>query len=301
MEVRVFSAAPLPHLQGVENAGKASVIGVHSPTSIPTFLACRVRTTAHVLCAYRSFSSLLKHVVLPRVSGARRPKSIAFRPLPPKKAIQRVEEAGVIDAASMIRDYAGAGIVTSYAMVVETIGADGGRSCVRDAAIPVALWHRMIDEGADEGIWTGATVRLAGVDATAVPKVNITGVRFNEGDLYKLVALLGDGALSSPDFRIPSAGEALAPLRVPDARTEDTPAVVETPIPRKTRERRQPDPSILMPGKLLLTVAETQAALGLGRTKVNELMNDGRLVRQHIDGGVRIEVASVKALAGLTE
>lgn len=56
-----------------------------------------------------------------------------------------------------------------------------------------------------------------------------------------------------------------------------------------------------MPGKLLLTVAETQAALGLGRTAVNELMNDGRLVRQHIDGGVRIEVGSVKALAGVSE
>jgi hypothetical protein len=225
----------------------------------------------------------------------------AFHPLPPKKAIQLVEEAGVIDAALMIRDYAAAGIVKSYAMVVETIGADGGRSCVRDAAIPVALWHRMIDEGADEGIWTGATVRLAGSDATAVPKVNITGVRFNEGDLHKLVALLGDGAVAAPDIRITPAVEAPAPVGVPETRTEDVPAVVDTPAPRKTRERRQPDPSILMPGKLLLTVAETQAALGLGRTKVNELMNDGRLVRKHIDGGVRVEVASVRALAGIID
>ena len=225
----------------------------------------------------------------------------AFHPLPPKKAIQLVEEAGVQDAALMIRDYAAAGIVKSYAMVVETISVDGGRSCVRDAAIPVTLWHRMIEEGADEGIWTGATVRLASIDATAVPKVNITGVRFNEGDLHKLVALLGNGAVAAPDVRTTPAVEASAPVGVHDARMEDVPAIVDTPAPRKTRERRQPDPSILMPGKLLLTVAETQAALGLGRTKVNELMNDGRLVRQHIDGGVRIEVASVKALAGLTE
>jgi hypothetical protein len=39
------------------------------------------------------------------------------------------------------------------------------------------------------------------------------------------------------------------------------------------------------------------AALGLGRTKINELMNDGRLVRSKIDGAVRIEVASIRALA----
>lgn len=220
----------------------------------------------------------------------------AFQPLPPKKAILLVEEAGVMDAALMIRDYAAAGIVKSYAMVVETIGADGGRSCVRDAAIPVTLWHRMIEEGADEGIWAGATVRLAGIDATAVPKVNITGVRFNEGDLHKLVALLGNGAVAAPDVRTPPAVEASAPVDVPDARMEDVPAIVDTPAPRKTRERRQPDPSILMPGKLLLTVAETQAALGLGRTKVDELMNDGRLDRRTIDGGVRITTESVKAI-----
>ncbi len=225
----------------------------------------------------------------------------AFHPLPPKKAIQLVEEAGVMDAALMIRDYAAAGIVKSYAMVVETIGADGSRSCVRDAAIPVALWHRMIDEGADEAIWTGATVRLAGIEATAVPKANITGVRFNEGDLYKIVTLLGDGAVAAPDIRATPAVEAPAPFGVPDTRTEDVPAVVDVPAPRKTRERRQPDPTILMPGKLLLTVTETQAALGLGRTKINELMNDGRLVRTKIDGRVGIDVNSVRALAGIRD
>lgn len=142
-------------------------------------------------------------------------------------------------------------------------------------------------------------MRLVGADAATVPKVNITGVRFDEGDLHKLVALLGNGAVAAPDVRTTPAVEAPAPVGVPDARMEDVPVIVDTPAPRKTRERRQPDPSVLMPGKLLLTVAETQAALGLGRPKVNELMNDGRLARQYIDNGVRIEVASVRTLAGI--
>lgn len=42
-------------------------------------------------------------------------------------------------------------------------------------------------------------MRLAGADAEDVPKVNITGVRFDEGDLHKLVALLGNGAVAAPD------------------------------------------------------------------------------------------------------
>ncbi len=41
------------------------------------------------------------------------------------------------------------------------------------------------------------------------------------------------------------------------------------------------------------------AALGMGRTKVNEMMQDERLVRVKIDGAARIEVASIRALAGL--
>lgn len=48
---------------------------------------------------------------------------------------------------------------------------------------------------------------------------------------------------------------------------------------------------------MLLTIADDSAALGIGRTKVNERMRTGRLERVSIDGGVRITAASVRALA----
>lgn len=79
----------------------------------------------------------------------------AFHPLPPQKAIQLVDQAGVADAEMLIRDYAAAGIVKSYALVIETIDVDDGRSYLRDAAVPAHLWHRMIEEGVVDRIGRG--------------------------------------------------------------------------------------------------------------------------------------------------
>lgn len=38
--------------------------------------------------------------------------------------------------------------------------------------------------------------------------------------------------------------------------------------------------------------------LALGWAEANQLVESGRFVRRHINGGVRIEVASIRALAG---
>ncbi|WP_341208692.1 hypothetical protein [uncultured Sphingomonas sp.] len=55
----------------------------------------------------------------------------AFHPVPPTKAIQLVELVGVPNAAQLIRDFTAAGLVKSYALVLETIEASGSRICVR--------------------------------------------------------------------------------------------------------------------------------------------------------------------------
>lgn len=49
-------------------------------------------------------------------------------------------------------------------------------------------------------------------------------------------------------------------------------------------------------GAILATVNQTMAALGLGRTKVNDLMNVRTLVRVKVGGRTMITVESIRAL-----
>ncbi len=213
----------------------------------------------------------------------------AFHPLPPHKAIDLMAAAGMPHTARLLRDYAAAGLVKSYALLVETIEVDGRQSIVRGGAVPTDLWQRMIRDGVDDDVWTGGTVRLASADLIwGLPAINITGIGFNPGDVERLVA--------QHRCEQPKAKRAVATL--PPPRSLDQPAAnAATPAP--PRPRRAADASVLTPGKLLVTIAEAGAALGCGRTKVNELMNAGRLERRDIDGGVRITVESVRAVAGI--
>ncbi|MEH3103698.1 MAG: hypothetical protein PGN12_07305 [Sphingomonas phyllosphaerae] len=128
-------------------------------------------------------------------------------------------------------------------------------------------------------------MRLTGADLIGgKPAVSITGIGFNDKDLQRLIEHQQGGAPK------PAAKKA------PVATVEH----VDVPQPFTTPKRR-PDPSAIPDGAFLATVKQVEAALGFGRTKVNELMNQGRLERVAIDGGVRITVASVMALAGATE
>lgn len=206
----------------------------------------------------------------------------AFHPVPPAKAIRLVEAAGVLNAAQLIRDFAAARLVKSYALVLETIEPAGRRTCVRSSAISAELWQRVISDGVEDAAWIGGTVRLTGADLIGgKPAVSITGIGFNDKDLQRLIEHQQGG--------VPKAAVKKAPVL--------TVAHVAVPQPATTPKRR-PDPCAIPEGALLATVKQVEAALGFGRTKVNELMNQGRLERVAIDGGVRITVASVMALAG---
>ncbi|MEH3103697.1 MAG: hypothetical protein PGN12_07300 [Sphingomonas phyllosphaerae] len=74
----------------------------------------------------------------------------AFHPVPPAKAIQLVEAAGVPNAAQLIRDFTAAGLVKSYALVLETIEPAGRRTCVRGGAVPAGLWQRIVSDGVED-------------------------------------------------------------------------------------------------------------------------------------------------------
>lgn len=208
----------------------------------------------------------------------------AFHPFSPAKAVQSLEADGIPHAALLLRDYAAAGLIKTYARALESHHADGTKQVVRDAMLPAGIWQRIVRQGADEQVWSGGTVRLAGSGLVGgEPEVSVTGIGFKPGDLSRLVEhQLGPkqkcAARAAKVETHPDGGEKAAALA-------------------KARQRRVPDPSRLAPGVMLLTIADAGAALGIGRTKVNELMKAGRLERVKIDGGVRITAASVRALA----
>lgn len=210
----------------------------------------------------------------------------AFRPISPIKAVELAEAAGVAHAARLIRDHAAAEMVKSYARVRETWDSRGNKHAVRDAAIPADLWQRMIRQGVDEDVWTGGTVRLPGDDMIGgAPTVHVTGVGFKADDLHRMI-----------DDHLGTHRKADRPVAV--AAKDGPVAAAAAPPPSL---KRQPDPALLSPGKLLFTIGEAGAALGYGRTKVNELMKAGKLQRAEGADGVRITGASVRALAGIAD
>lgn len=212
----------------------------------------------------------------------------AFHPLMPTKAVELIEAAGIPHASRLIRDHAAAGLVRSYAMVVETIEVSGGRACVRGAAVPVELWRRIIAESADEDVWTGGTVRLVPGDLVGgLPAVNITGIGFNRSDLQRLV---------DQHRGVVSKRPAWARVRVPETVAVENELA---PAPLPGRKRKEPDLAALHSGALHLTVEQVKAALSIGHTTLYKLLNAGDLERAPSKAGTRITAESVRRYAGL--
>lgn len=206
----------------------------------------------------------------------------AFVPATAVKAIAMLEAAGVPDARRLLADYAAAALVRSYALVIDTVEVEGPRAIVRGAAVPSELWQRIVREGASHYVWFGGTVRLEpGELVGGAPAVDITGIGFHQGDLDRLVDHHGARA---------SASRRAAP--VPQA-------LKEAPVADHAQPRRKPPVPPIPPGAKYASVAQAMDTLRFGRTKINEMMNDGRLVKHKIDGATRIEVASIMAMAGV--
>lgn len=212
-----------------------------------------------------------------------------FVPATAVRALSLLEAAGVPDARRLLTDYAAAGLIRSYALIIETVDAGGPKPPDRGCAIAPDLWKRIVREGATPDVWTGGTVRLDASDFKGgLPAVSITGVGFHEGDLDRIVKHHG-GHASSVKRRTAAASEAPT-----EPVTED--GGVDEPVPRKSTKPATPP---IPPGAIFASVAQAGAVLNFKRTKINELMNDGRLAWRKIDGATKIEVASIMALAGI--
>lgn len=200
----------------------------------------------------------------------------AFRSITPEQAIHLAEAAGVSDPHRIIMDFAAAGVVKAYSLVSETLLATGKGKVVRGGSIAADVWKRIQSEGQSDAIWVGGTTRLAADTPKGLPEVHITGVTFSEASLQRLIEHQGGNA---------------PPLTMPVDTTKP-----EQPAGETASVHRSPSPAAIPSGAVTVTVKQTMAALGLGRTKVNELMNDGRLVRKKIDGRTLIEVDSIRRL-----
>lgn len=212
-----------------------------------------------------------------------------FEPFSPRRAVELVEAAGIVHAHRLIVDFAAAGQLRSEALVIETATLEGER-VETQVEIPKGLWKRIVQEGVEADVWAGGTVSLASRDQSdTVPAVSITGIRFHVLDLHRLVRSQRGSFVEQGTE--PEAATAPNPCeRVAES------AIVPDAVGGKLR--KSPDPAVIPPGALLATVKQAQAALGYGRTKINELMNAGRLERVDDVGGTRITVASIRALAG---
>ncbi|KQS03485.1 hypothetical protein ASG11_03755 [Sphingomonas sp. Leaf357] len=206
----------------------------------------------------------------------------AVVPISPIKAVELVESAGILYARRVISDNAAAGLVKSYARVIETEPVAGGRDRVLGAAVPVDLWQRIIREGVVEDVWTGGTVRLPAADLIGgAPAVRITGIGFAAKHLHQTIEHHRGQVSTKPKAKT-SVGQ---PVLCEIAASADAPA-----------KARQSDPAAIPHGALTVTVNQAMAALGLGRTKINDMMIKGTLVRVKNDTRTLTTTESIRVL-----
>lgn len=194
-------------------------------------------------------------------------------------AADLVEAAGIKNARRIIADFAAGGFVKSYAKSIETIDERGVGTVVLGPKIPSTLWKRIVQTGQDRDVWSTGTVHLAG---SAI----ITAITFKPNDIDELIAHhVGKSRSRRPDPQPSVELDASLPAVTADA-------------PLTRAKEREPNPSAIPPGALLASVDEAMSALGVSRGTINNLINNGTLIRTKIGRAVRIEVASIHALAG---
>lgn len=235
----------------------------------------------------------------------------AFSPIPPRRAIEHLELAGIPHAQEFMVNFAIGGLLRTYARVTETIHTAGRRVVVRDAMIPAELWRRIEAEGKVNGACGTDTARLDGSPHHGTPTVSLIGIRINEDDVLATARQHG-ALLAEPEASIsvvparpprnPRPSPAAADqLTLPPILMEADPAShAAVPEPRSTcavtREnapKHAPKNDVPNPNALWITVTQTMTLTNLGRTKINDLMIAGSFRRKKVDRRTLIERASI--------
>ncbi|MDT0575596.1 hypothetical protein RM533_05310 [Croceicoccus sp. F390] len=131
----------------------------------------------------------------------------------------------------------------------------------------------------------GGTVRLEGSQLKGgIPSVQITGVSFSEASLVKVLDRYCAQSLIC-------ATKALS-IPIPETPTEASSLISRVGEPNK----KEVPP--VKPGDLTASVAQAMQATSLGRTKIDQLMRDGTLVRRKVGNRTLITVESIERLVG---
>lgn len=206
----------------------------------------------------------------------------AHRPILPAQAVALVQANDLEPAETLLADFAAAGLIKTYALVRE-ITSEGGESFVyRDSQIPAEEWKRIVESGTVQTALKGGTVRLQSSPLKGGhPSVQITGISFSRTSLEKVLnRYCAEASICSS--KVGSTSQANVSANV--VHIPETPAVRAVPP--------------ILPGDLFASVDQVMQATRLGRTKINELMKEGKLERTKVGKRALISVTSVEELVG---
>ena len=207
------------------------------------------------------------------------------QPILPARAIELVEARNLKPAETLLADFAAAGLIKTYALVREIKPAGGPTATVRDSQIPQDEWDRIIASNKVALALNGGTVRLEGAPLKGgLSQVQITGISFSEASLTKVL----------DRYCAQSSKGAQKPL---SAQSTDVETDAATALPL-SKARNQKDVLPIKQGDLTASVAQTMQATGLGRTKIDRLMKEGKLVRTKVGRRTLITVESIERLVG---
>jgi len=231
----------------------------------------------------------------------------AHNPINPKKALEIVGSIADDDAlAEALAEYAAGGVVKTYARVVEKQAPWVERGTVRDARMDRDLWRQIIVEGKLDDVWKKGSVRLVG-DATPLgrPATSIVGISFDEKSVTRLAERHGGEAPTPSPITCPDSAAAALDNSgtVAAAEPQERDAAPAAKPARKHRPAN--DTGDLFSGEAAqgpdpvnVSVDDAARMLGVGRTTVYKLMEDGKLDKIKIGGRTLISVESIRRLGG---
>ncbi|MAW89880.1 MAG: hypothetical protein CL574_02095 [Altererythrobacter sp.] len=208
------------------------------------------------------------------------------QPILPGTAIELVKSRNMANAESFLADFAAAGLVKTYALMREIRTVGRPTMTVRDAQIPQEEWVRIIASKNVGTALNGGTVRLEGATSPGgLSNIQITGISFSEASLAKVLDRYC-GAPAQASALHPEAGNACSNGELPRS------------FESQSREPKEVRP--IEVGDLTASIAQTMKATGLGRTKVNQLIKKGDLVKTKVGYRTLITVEIIERSVGAT-
>jgi hypothetical protein len=217
----------------------------------------------------------------------------AFVPISPAAALELLEGIGVPNKEAALASYVEGGIIKAYAQVTVTIDGRGGRAEVRDRRIDVETWSRIIDQDMICDVWSTGSARLAGDGITGGrPTVQIVGIRFDEKAVRDVVIKHSAKPVVTP-APLPKATKAAATPPIVSPSAPDAPPLIEAAVsaPPLSMVKRG-----LAPDELCVSVTEAMEIIGISRTTIYKLRDQGKLIMTKIGGRTMVDASSIRNL-----